>query len=138
MKTPSYGFPSAITRPARIAMDPLGLSLLISPSLMARGRWIENRRSSLLAVQSLAGISHLVSTLKLLGYIDPSTGSLVFQAIAASILSGALFVRGARDRIVWLITGGWRVKPQSKSTALLDARNDSNPNVLDEISRNAA
>ena len=78
----------------------------------------------MLVVKSLVWISHSVSTLKLLGYIDPSTGSLVFQAIAASIISGALFVRAARDRIVWLITAGWRTGHRSKSAKLSDICND--------------
>jgi hypothetical protein len=44
----------------------------------------------------------------LLAYIDPSTGSLIFQAAAASLISAGLFVKGLRSRLVWLFTAGWR------------------------------
>jgi hypothetical protein len=77
-------------------------------------------------------------SLRLLAYIDPSTGSLVFQAIAASVISGALFFRGIRDRIAWVITGGWRAKPQSDSAALSDTDNDLNHDAVNETHRNAA
>ena len=43
-----------------------------------------------------------------LAYIDPSIGSLIFQVVAASAISAGLFVKGLRERITWLITGGWR------------------------------
>jgi hypothetical protein len=91
----------------------------------------------MLVVKSLICFLDSVRALKLLGYIDPGTGSLVFQAIAASLISGALFVRGARDRIIWLFTGGWRVKPQPDVTTLPDAT-DLTVEVSLEAPRNAA
>ena len=87
--------------------------------------------------KSLAYVLGNPGSLRLLSYIDPSTGSLVFQAIAASIISGALFVRGIRDRIAWLVMGGWR-KQQPDSAAPSDADNDSNQDMGNETRRNAA
>ena len=49
-------------------------------------------------------------------YIDPSTGSLIFQVLAASAISAGLFVKGLRERITWLITGGWRSKSRDAGT----------------------
>ena len=49
----------------------------------------------------------------LLAYIDPSTGSLIFQAAAASLISASLFVKGLRERLVWLFTAGWRKRSAS-------------------------
>ena len=92
----------------------------------------------MIIVQSLVAVHGSASALKLLGYIDPGTGSLVFQAIAASIISGALFVRSVRDRIIWLITGGWRAKHQAESTVLSGAGNSSNDAAPNETSRKAA
>ena len=51
-----------------------------------------------------------------LAYIDPSIGSLIFQVVAASAISAGLFVKGLRERITWLITGGWRSKSRNAGT----------------------
>jgi hypothetical protein len=53
---------------------------------------------------------------QLWAYIDPSSGSLLFQATVASLLSAALLVKGLRDRIVWVLTAGWRAKPEESAT----------------------
>ena len=53
-------------------------------------------------------------------YIDPGMGSLVFQVVAASIISAGLFIRRAREGIIWLMTGGWRNKTLSNSEVLPD------------------
>jgi hypothetical protein len=37
----------------------------------------------------------------LLGYIDPGTGSLIFQVVAASVVSAGLFFKGARQKLMW-------------------------------------
>jgi hypothetical protein len=37
------------------------------------------------------------------GYIDPGTGSLIFQVVAASIVSAGLFFKGARERVMFLM-----------------------------------
>ncbi len=71
------------------------------------------------------GAAH--SMVKLWAYIDPSTGSLIFQVVAASLISAGLFIKGLRDRIVWLITGGWRARrtkdtPTSPEAAVETAR----------------
>lgn len=92
----------------------------------------------MLIVKSLVCCWGNSGSLRLLSYIDPSTGSLVFQAIAASVVSGALFVRGIRDRITWVITGGWRAKQQSDSAALSDTDNNLNHDADNETHRNAA
>jgi hypothetical protein len=58
-------------------------------------------------------VSHLGSprhVAAVLAYIDPSTGSLIFQIVAASAISAGLFVRGLRERFLWLVTGGWRAR----------------------------
>jgi hypothetical protein len=52
-------------------------------------------------------------------YIDPSTGSLLFQVAAASLISAGLFVRGVRDRVTWLFSGGWRTKPDDQAPTMM-------------------
>jgi hypothetical protein len=64
--------------------------------------------------QALRALSHGPGILW--AYIDPSSGSLLFQATVASLLSAALLVKGLRDRIVWLLTAGWRTKPEATVT----------------------
>jgi hypothetical protein len=56
-----------------------------------------------------------------LAYIDPSTGSLIFQVVAASAISAGLFVRGLRERFLWLVTGGWRKRTTGVEAKLTDA-----------------
>ena len=57
-----------------------------------------------------------------LAYIDPSTGSLIFQIVAASAISAGLFVRGLRERFLWLVTGGWRAR-KTDGEAIADSEN---------------
>jgi hypothetical protein len=38
--------------------------------------------------------------LSLLGYIDPGTGSMIFQVLAATLISAGLFFKGARERVM--------------------------------------
>ena len=56
---------------------------------------------------SLHFLSEVRNVAGMLAYIDPGTGSLLFQALAASLLSAGLFIKGVRDRVVWLLTAGW-------------------------------
>jgi hypothetical protein len=56
-----------------------------------------------------------------LAYIDPSTGSLIFQVVAASAISAGLFVRGLRERFLWLVTGGWRKQTTDGEVTPTDA-----------------
>jgi hypothetical protein len=51
-----------------------------------------------------------------LAYIDPSIGSLIFQVVAASAISAGLFIKRLRERITWLITGGWRARRTDSKT----------------------
>ena len=72
-------------------------------------------------------------------YIDPSTGSLVFQVVAASILSAGLFFKSVRDRIIWLITRGWRKRRSDDVTAPLDANHKpASAGESDQPARKAA
>jgi hypothetical protein len=61
-----------------------------------------------------------------LAYIDPSTGSLIFQVVAASAISAGLFVRGLRERFLWLVTGGWRSRPNDDDATPTDAETAKN------------
>lgn len=75
----------------------------------------------------------------LLAYIDPSTGSLVFQVVAASAISAGLFVRGLRERIVWLFTGGWRARGQHGSASRAEqAAENTRVEPARELPRKAA
>ena len=49
-----------------------------------------------------------------IGYIDPGTGSLIFQVAAASIVSAGLFFKGARERMMFLM---YKVFGSKKATA---------------------
>jgi hypothetical protein len=44
----------------------------------------------------------------------------LFQAAVASLLSAGLLVKGLRDRIVWVLTAGWRAKPEVTATESVD------------------
>jgi hypothetical protein len=72
------------------------------------------------ALVSYLGSPHHVAAV--LAYIDPSTGSLIFQVVAAAAISAGLFVRGLRERFLWLVTGGWRARKTDGGTI---AGNDS-------------
>lgn len=45
---------------------------------------------------------HRTELVTLLAYIDPGTGSLAFQALAATLLSGALFFKALRGAVIRL------------------------------------
>jgi len=49
----------------------------------------------------------------IIGYIDPGTGSMVFQVLAAAILSAGLFFRGLRTAIVGALAHVLRIKSKS-------------------------
>ncbi len=90
-------------------------------------------------VKSLICFLDSTRALELLGYIDPGTGSLVFQAIAASLISGALFVRGAAIESFGCSRVALRVKSQPDVTPwLADDDDDLNVEVPIEVPRNAA
>ncbi|HZZ30288.1 MAG TPA: hypothetical protein VFE46_19980 [Pirellulales bacterium] len=79
-------------------------------------------------LQMLVAPAHSHLAISLLAYIDPSTGSLVFQVIAASVISAGLFVTGLRNRLVWLLTAGWRSKLPSNASPIdvsADTANDA-------------
>ena len=40
----------------------------------------------------------------MLAYIDPGSGSLVFQIVVAGLLTTGLMIRGVRDRIVFALS----------------------------------
>jgi hypothetical protein len=91
----------------------------------------------LLISHSLVGLVHLCPMPQLLAYIDPSTGSLVFQAIAASIISAGLFIGAVRDRIIWLVTAAWR-KKNSDDEAFIGNAHPADGDQPSESSRRAA
>ncbi len=60
----------------------------------------------------------------LLGYIDPGTGSMIFQVLAATLISAGLFFKGARDRLMmafYTVFGSRNTDAKSESSA--DAAN---------------
>jgi hypothetical protein len=64
----------------------------------------------------------------LLGYIDPGTGSMVFQVLAAAILSAGLFFRSLRIAIVQALARVLHIKSKSAGpeTAAADAASVGN------------
>lgn len=56
-------------------------------------------------------------------YIDPGTGSLVFQMLVAGLLTTGLMFRGLRDRLVTLLS---RLLPRS-ATKSTDAVQSADP-----------
>jgi hypothetical protein len=74
----------------------------------------------------------------LLGYIDPSTGSLIFQVAAASLISAGLFVKGLRDRMVWLFTAGWRNRTASTTAETENGVESSIETWTNDSVKNAA
>ena len=63
----------------------------------------------------------------IIGYIDPGTGSMVFQVLAAAILSAGLFFRGLRTAIVGALARVLHIKSES-----------AEPEVIIDDSANAA
>jgi hypothetical protein len=61
------------------------------------------------------------SAISLLAYIDPGSGSLIFQIIVAGLLSTSLMVRGLRDRI-WVAACLPLKLFQGKAAATPDSR----------------
>jgi hypothetical protein len=59
----------------------------------------------------MEGFSGAMSAaIHLLGYIDPGTGSLVIQVLAATLLSAGLFFKGLRERITMTVGSMFRSK----------------------------
>jgi hypothetical protein len=63
--------------------------------------------------------------ISLLGYIDPGTGSLVFQVVAASLVSAGLFFKGWRAKAAWMMSKVFGSKQTSES-----AECDEQPEVI--------
>ena len=68
---------------------------------------LEHSVAVLLALISTAGRNFI------LAYIDPGTGSMVFQVLAAAILSAGFFFRGLRTAIVGAIARVLHIKSES-------------------------
>jgi hypothetical protein len=62
--------------------------------------------------------------ISLFGYIDPGTGSLVFQVAAASLVSAGLFFKGWRAKASWMMS---KVFGSRKSDAIEQHTESSEP-----------
>jgi hypothetical protein len=89
-------------------------------------------------LKTLISHVHACHASAILAYIDPSTGSLIFQVLAASAISAGLFVKGLRERIAWLITGGWRTKAPPEPAPSSQERADHTQNTAQDSMRKAA
>ena len=63
--------------------------------------------------------------LAILGYIDPGTGSLLIQVLAATLISAGLFFKGLRERVVWLFISLFRRGRSSSPSSGADEREHS-------------
>lgn len=72
---------------------------------------------------------------QLLGYIDPGTGSLVIQVLAATVLSAGLFFKGLRDRITMTVGRMFRSK---KSTEASSTETEEHTAIAGQIGSDAA
>jgi hypothetical protein len=89
-------------------------------------------------LKTLVSHVHAFHANAILAYIDPSTGSLIFQVLAASAISAGLFVKGLRERMIWLISGGWRTKGPAAPAPSSQESADHTQNTAQESMRKAA